>query len=614
MRLTLAAFSLLTGIQIAAQEPARDRGFGRVTGSDGKPWVGAEVHLLHRSHKALTDPAFGEHLVLQSDDKGEFRAGLLAGCSYQAWAVGPLTADSGYRVTPTQANCVARTPILLVEGERHFVRRLRPDVHASWKGREPLRWLAVMNNPRQAEWLQPDADGVLSTPRSPGSYIELQAWAGDWLAMTTGFPIVASMAIQSGLQWRATDKPTAADADARLAAVHTFAVRERLTREITLRDAGNDAPIAAAEVRLDRMPDGVAPTRSDDKGVVHAVFAAGEQSPNVPGSWTILPPAANAEFALNVGSYKKNDPPVTTRKLPSGRRLDGRLQWSADEPAGGVALLVEGSVDNGNGIWFGIDARVFVTAADGRFAIPGRTDGYPFRLSLALSPAMRARLAKGDDPAPVAPIAVLRWDTGALPESLGDIELGELVAFDIQVRQEDGLPPGCTHVLLKSVAGGTAAPRDPVAVHTDHRGRARVMLPSTAGVLVHATTERGADWQQLETDQRSVELTIDPRYVMRFRVVDAAGQPIPDASVNLVTTGFGFAAGPAHDAIRDMCVVHAFPRKNGRAGADGVGTLVAPVLGSSLDLAITVSGREAKRVHVSWNGPEGDGPVGIVVR
>jgi hypothetical protein len=619
MRLSLAfavasAFAFSMAPRTCAQEPARDSGFGRVTGLDGKPWVGAEVHLLHRPHVAVTDPACGERHVLVSDAKGQFRVDLLVGSAYWAWAIGPLEADGGYRVTGLRADAVARTPILLTEGERSYVRRLRPERHASWDAHAALRWRAGMAaRPHLSEWLTPDAGGLLVTPRWPTGSVTLEAWAGDWLAFSSVFPIAVSTAVRLGLQWQQpAPKPEAAEAPALLAAVHAFAVPERRTREITVRSA-DGTPVAGAEVRLERMPADVAPTRTDATGVVLAVFAdADAAAPRLPARCTILPPGANAEFSLSPSSYRQGEPPVVVRELPPGQHLDGRLSWRADEPAGDVPLLVEGSVaSGGGGVWFGIDPRVFRTAADGSFTIPGRSEQHSFRLTVALSPAARARLATGGDATPVAPLAVLRWASGALPKTLGDVVLGRLLALDVAVREADGSPPGTTTVLLKELDGGTSAPHDPVAVHTDHRGRVRVLVPDTANVLVHATTARGAAWQRLDAAQRSAELTLDARHVMRFRVVDGAGAPIPHATVTIVApAGIG---GEVPNAIRDMCLVNAFSRKTARADGDGLGELVTPVVDAMFDVSI-VTPTGNRRIHVQWNGPDGDRRIDLVVR
>ena len=229
------------------QDPARDRGLGRVTDTHGKPWPDAEVHLLHRPHHAIADPAFGEEIVLTTDAKGQFKTGLLVGSAYWAWAIGPLRADGSYRVTRLQHDAVARSPILLREGKRQFVRKLRPELHQSWHGKERLRWRATTEaaggRVGLSRWLEPDEDGVLTTPRWPDFRVTLQGWTDDWLAYRATFPLTESMALAYGLEFRSRhEKPEAGEVSERLAAVHEFVVPPRRTRELLLHNMEPTGP------------------------------------------------------------------------------------------------------------------------------------------------------------------------------------------------------------------------------------------------------------------------------------------------------------------------------------------------------------------------------------
>jgi hypothetical protein len=74
---------------LIAQEPRRETAFGEIRDAGGRPFAGATLHLLYRAHPAVTEPAYGEHLQATADDRGRFRANVLAGMPYTAWAEGP---------------------------------------------------------------------------------------------------------------------------------------------------------------------------------------------------------------------------------------------------------------------------------------------------------------------------------------------------------------------------------------------------------------------------------------------------------------------------------------------------------------------------------------------
>ena len=60
-----------------------------------------------------------------------------------------------------------------------------------------------------------------------------------------------------------------------------------------------------------------------------------------------------------------------------------------------------------------------------------------------------------------------------------------------------------------------------------------------------------------------------------------------------------------------MCMVHAFSRMRCRLDANGIGTLIVPMLNASLDLSVDAKGVNA-RDHLRWQEAV-DEPVKIVV-
>ncbi len=609
-----AACSLFLALAVVAQQPLRESGFGRVTDRAGKAWVGAAVHLLHRAHPAVADPAFADAITAVTDDQGQFRVELLVGAAYVAWATGDGDAPALFRVTKVQPYAVTRTPILLLEDEPHYRRRLRPVPDPSWAGREPLRWRAVgrFGGLELAQWLAPAADGLLELPPWPVDSVSLQVWAGDWQADATWHSATTAFASKYGVQAvRGAELPDEAKARSALAATADVRVPARHARSVRLRDAATGAAVVDAEVRLDVQPFDVPAQRSDANGDIHAVFASDEAAPfAVPFSWCILP-RDHAENRLTPSSWRQDDPPVVLRDLVPGTTVHGRLLLAEGEPAANVPLVLEATIGTSpTSAFFGAMPRVLVTDADGRFALPGRCEKFPYRLTAVLSPALRARLA-GDQGGPIASTAVLRWLAG--PEPLGDLVLERLGRLDLSVRQPDGTPPGATPVVLTRLGGQTELPCSPLRACTDHRGRLRVLLASTADVLVHCSRGNGAAWATLAADAAPTQLTLDVRHVVRFRVVDATGAAVPSAHLSLVgLTGHPAGASVA-GTVSAMCSVHAFPHASATADAEGLGTMVLPLVGASYDFAVRSGGTD-QRVHVVWDGPDGDAPLPIQLR
>lgn len=597
----------------------RDRGFGRVTDQHGKPWVGATVHLLHRPHASIAAPAFGEQIVRTTDDRGQFKAPLLVGSAYVAWAVGPVEKDRSYRITKQVRNAVARSPILLVETDRQFERRVQPRLHASWNAHAALRWRASLEGSGRVglgQWLTPDADGIVTLPQWPSKFIMLQGWAGSWLACRPGLTTTEDYALRFGFIFRSKEqKPNEANVLEQFAKILTYDVDPRRERDIALTAVADGKKVTGAALLLDSMPFDLEPHCSDQDGIVHAVFAHEEEVVReVPFRWTILP-SSHAELSLGLVSHSSGDPAITAVALPAGRALSGRLLRSG-EPVPGVPLMIEASVPSSdNGSWFSAEPRITKTQADGSFTILGRRQKYPFRVTAALSPTMREELSRREPLWPVSPLAVLHWGSAELPKDFGDVDLSTLKRMDVAVTQPDGSPPGSIKLLLTRVAIGSDAPHEPVAVFTDHRGRVRVLAPNSEDILVHATTRQGAAWQRLERQAGPVHLKIDARHIVKLRVVNGRGEPLTGASVGIVTTYAGSAAKPGDEEVRrtahHMCMVNAFPHKSCRVNKDGYGELISPLLGVRLDL--NIRGKDInERRNVQWNGPT-DEPLVIVI-
>ncbi|HEU4419512.1 MAG TPA: hypothetical protein VFT55_11280, partial [Planctomycetota bacterium] len=151
----------------APVDPAVDlRGpaLGEVRDANGKPWLAAEVVLLSRP--LPQDPNAGEvdRVVAKVDERGRFRANILRGRPYTAWAWGEAGAD-GRPASAVVDRVFAQQPIVLKQErvlrardvvlehpERWdgFTFRVRI-VDATWN--RDVHWLDVNDGRARLPWL-----------------------------------------------------------------------------------------------------------------------------------------------------------------------------------------------------------------------------------------------------------------------------------------------------------------------------------------------------------------------------------------------------------------------------------------------------------------------------
>lgn len=102
--------AMLCGQQPPQPGEFRERTFGMARRADRSPWAGATVRLL-----AEPFPGCAERDVVEvtTDECGEFRAEILAGVPYTAWACARL--DTCWAVSSRVDDVVSRLPVVLEE-------------------------------------------------------------------------------------------------------------------------------------------------------------------------------------------------------------------------------------------------------------------------------------------------------------------------------------------------------------------------------------------------------------------------------------------------------------------------------------------------------------------
>ena len=570
----------------ATQQPLREPAIGEVRDRDGKPWPGATVHFLHRAHPGIVEPTLTDAFDIVADARGRFRADVLAGRPYVIWATAPGEGGA-FRCTEVAHPVVAGAPTILTEGEPRRVRTLQVSVDASWTtpltifARATLGQFALVQ--RLGTMNEP-----LVTPPWPLDAVTIEAHEGERMVARVSVPLTMSGA-------RADDR-VAADADLadRLAAPAEVHLGVRTIRFIPLQDAAA-APIADAIVQADDQPFARLLGTTDAAGKLELV-TAGET--NVP-RMTVLS-ASHAEFPFDSDNVTADGKPAEALDLTPGSAMRGRLLIGEDKPLGGVPLILDGSIRNSdNGWWWGVNPRLLASAADGTFAVRGRLERFPLRLTAVLPTDVLAQL-RGDHRTPLWPQAIVVPETADPTKDVGDIRLDRLAAVEVQLTAADGSPPGSLHVAVFPLydAGEKRWPVRALLARTDRHGRLRVLAPRGLEVVVFAAAPSGSAFGFAVAGGTALSRALDPAHVVRLQVfVD--DKPLVGARLSgsnpRVEDGTGDLARIKH--LLEEPMVHSwFPLISGTTDAEGRLTLVAPAPGLQLGGWLASDG---KTMHIA---------------
>ncbi|HMQ21122.1 MAG TPA: hypothetical protein PKE00_01450, partial [Planctomycetota bacterium] len=501
MQTTLARLALFAASSIsllalgaAQSEPAgaeRTAILGRVSTFDDKPWANAEVHFFSRPLGAI---GFGEpdHVSCKSDERGTFRAQLISGREYSAWAIG--TGEDAHEASFIAEGVYAGIPLRLEQDP--FPRpatRLR--IRAAKEYRERLdkfrlRFVAPMRNqltvevPIQgSECMVPTLPGriaiaeVLDGERRPilayRFLLTLDQAFGDSGATATGWgnKVMEAMAREQslsmiqrgrvrnfGLQLLAPlrkrvrvltmdgSKPVPGARISGRVQYSTSSVRWEYdnTRRVTWVELGvtgedgsaeldiPDAVLRASywsDVVLNAQADGFAATQIIVKDIVRKNSTT--RLASILGMADDEEEAAKADTPLE---FRLEPVPPLTLRL---RTADGARSSVANR----VLRLIATKNMNGdeNEVWSltTLQHRVETDGA-GRLVIPGILPERQFVLQMAVDKALLADLGITDAPAPLPTALLFVKDSSELESR--DLDLASLRCVDLELTRPDGSP------------------------------------------------------------------------------------------------------------------------------------------------------------------------------
>jgi len=550
--LVLLAVACGVGRTAAGQEVERRRAFGIVFDAAGAPWRGANVALEFRVDPRLRAAPYVDRVDAVTDDRGEFHVELLPGSRYAVWARGEVADDESYRRTEVVLDAVAGTPIVLREQARGFVRSVHYSIgegDSSWAGHEPRftvaeRWEVAepwlyFDLPRRRE-LQCGPDGSVRVPPSPVEWAILEVWHGGFVVERLQLPLTAAAQQES------------------LGARPGAALRAPLSRRVSrvlspvdhrrIRVVGADGlPVAGARLTdLDGppwIPAAAATMRTDERGEVEVVLPASMPRARLRQEFAIRAEGHAESFLRPFDEMARAARDVDPR-LRKGHEVLGALYLTEGWPLGATPILVESALTVANhGDEHDAGARVIQAAADGSIVVPGRHRETRYRLTAALAPWIRARLA--GEGFPTAPVALIQGECRDPLDALGTVRLDELPALDIEVRNPDGTPSGSAELLVSQVRMGSRWPRRPLRISTDHRGRIRLIVRDPENLALFVRTAMGSALRVLEGTERRVELELDAGCVVPLRLRHPDGRPAEvNVSFGVSTAGEGYRALP----------------------------------------------------------------------
>ncbi|MFQ5504025.1 MAG: carboxypeptidase-like regulatory domain-containing protein, partial [Planctomycetota bacterium] len=317
----------------------RERLVGRIRDLAQQPWPGARVFLMSRPVPGLDRVGDADEVETKTDGRGRFRAMLLPGRSYTAWAAG--AAETGrYRRTRTVENVHAGRPVRLEEADEAGIRsRCRISGREAWG--EGLRFeLVVDTENRHVLAVKPDARGELEFPMLPEGRLFLEMYGSE------GIPLFGTE-LSGSIETREIPLPTPCSVLVRVldrggravagANIYRQTRQGRVWQRIAVSGADGFASIL--------LPG----ARSSGDGTVRVRAALRADSPA----------HALGRIATSVGLQTHRDlsklrasrqPDITLRLWP-GLSVKGRILVDESRPAAGLPLLVYGPIVRGKSSW-----------------------------------------------------------------------------------------------------------------------------------------------------------------------------------------------------------------------------------------------------------------------
>ncbi len=514
----VCALSATRAQEKAVAAPHRDKVLGWVEDGDGQRIAGATVTLLARPIPERADIGEADRIEVQSDERGLFRAEVLPGGTYTAWA--QQLDDAGLlRVSGPAENVVPGPPVRLELGASRTPRRVRFDGLAAWQAHGPLSLhCRAITRTALLVPLMPGEEGIATLPELPGMldqvYVEVRtadgllvhfeeqsARGGDVAPLTIGPPREVRVVVR--------DDAGAAVPNASVAHVPNYAIGGRHPGMAPL-VLGSTGPDGTFQATVPSTPFGA----RESQRPIFLIRAAGR--------------------AGVVQQLDDTDDLVVA--LPAGSSVHGRLALDAERPAPGVTAWIDTMVAV-PALNQGRSAPApmpIPTAADGGFRFDGLTE-HGFVVQALLTAAhLEAAGVEPPKNRSLPPVSLLASTAAVSTDiDLGDLRIDRLELADVRVLRHDGTP--AVHARFRVRLGDHF--NLPVELHTDRLGRVLMPVPQGDGLWLDAYEPGGGVAQHFLAvagepgTLREIPITLSRPWEVTGVVVDESGEPVAHASV-----------------------------------------------------------------------------------
>lgn len=452
---------LTLSASVSTQDLSRGKVFGMVRQADGQPRAGATVQLLSRPFPEDERIGLPDAIETRTDERGRFRAQIIEGRPYSAWATSPEP-DGGSWVTSVQERVFPSVPVILDETIITPAITVQFAGLGRWTDRRPLRCLAISDttNVHVVE-LAVDEQGRVELPPWPGERIELA------LLGKNDFPLALEK----------IDVPRASPCE--------IAIPEPKQYGFAIYDIDTNKGLAG--VRLCRQwRDRLLPLGETDADGVALLMLPWEHRPstNIGAHASVI---ADADGYTWAGAQHGPGELWGEHPLRDGVTIDwhahlgpetlreARIWLAEDVPADNLPLLVEATTvhyQKKNSRHVGGYRTLYHTDADGKVRIPHTWNEFSTLVDPVLQPSHLARLPEAwrERMSPLVPGAYYLRDA----ETAGDLRLDLLQPVDLHIVTTGGLDAPEASCVLYTETDNMLARK--VTLTADRRGRLRLLL------------------------------------------------------------------------------------------------------------------------------------------
>ncbi|MFO1077430.1 MAG: hypothetical protein U1E73_06860 [Planctomycetota bacterium] len=528
---SLAPAPLAQGVRgsqgVRDDQGVREGAVGEVRTRANAAWAGVEVVLVSRPIPEDDGLGSEDRVVATTDDRGRFRAPVLAGRPYTVWAWGAATA-TGCAATAVAERVFAQEPVLLREARTIAPRTLVLDHAERWRGHDGYRVRIVQRTGnRMVEWRDVVDGRVALPPLVADARVGLFVRRGEFTV-----PLLAVDVSSNGADDVHVEVPEAT----------------RVTCELIL---PND-PKARAGARVCSQQDHVL----YPVGITDEHGKLGLDLPAGPRSRRGLLVFAEGQMAGVFGASKAATDTLTCTTSP-GRTVHVRVLGDGGRPIVGLAASCSGMAHNRptvSSMQSTSLQRSFTTDGDGRLCIDGIGYAAPalhFALDAAALHSLPEPWRHGMAPVVVAPLAGATGDGSA--EAPFVVDLLHMSPVRLQFTGPAGTPLSGVDVALCTlqpyVWGPWGMDTASNGMAADARGRLCVLVPAGIHLGLRAVSGMSVLIRAMETSPPCAiappaELTMEmpPPTGIRGRLLLPSGGP---AAGRMLSASFATDNTPA---------------------------------------------------------------------